>query len=47
MEGVCSSVGDYWKGLGVGRIAKHLWNSEVVRVQRMPKVSEIGVVEKL
>ena len=43
MEGVCSSVGDCWKGLGIGSPLKHLQNWEVVRVRGMPKVSEVGV----
>ena len=43
MEGACGSIGDCWKGLGIGSAAKRLWNSEVVRVQRMLKVSEVGV----
>ena len=43
VEGVCSSVVDCWKGLGIGSTPKCLWNSEVVGVQRMPKVSEVGV----
>ena len=43
MEGACGSVGDCWKGLRVGRTLKHFWNWEVVGVQRMPKVSEVGV----
>ena len=43
MEGVCSSVGDCWKGLGIRSTPKCLWNSEAVGVQRMPKVSEVGV----
>ena len=47
MEGVCGSVGDCWKGLGVGSTAKRLWNLEVVGVQRMLKVSEVGVGKTL
>ena len=43
MEGACGSVGDCWKGLGIGSILKCLWNWEVVRVQRMLKVSKVGV----
>ena len=43
MEGVHSSVGDCWKGLGIRSTPKCLQNSEAVRVQRMPKVSEVGV----
>ena len=43
MEGACGSVGDCWKGLGIGSLLKHLQNWEVVRVQEMPKVSEVGV----
>ena len=46
-EGVCGSVGDCWKGLRVGSTVKHLWNSEVVGVQRMLKVSEVGVGKTL
>ena len=47
MEGACGSIGDCWKGLRVGSTAKHLWNSEVVGVQRMPKVSEVRVGKTL
>ena len=47
MEGVCGSVGDHWKGLGIGSTSKHLWNWEAVGVQRMPKVSEVGVGKTL
>ena len=43
MEGVCGSVGNCWKGLGVGRTLKHFWNWKAVRVQRMLKVSEVRV----
>ena len=43
MEGTCSSVGDCWKGLEIGSTSKCLWNSEVVGVQKMPKVSKVGV----
>ena len=43
VEGVCGSVGDCWKGLGIGSTLKRLWNWEVVGVQRMLKVSEVGV----
>ena len=43
MEGACSSVGDCWKGLGIGSTPKCLQNWEAVRVQRMLKVSEVGV----
>ena len=32
VEGVHSSVGDCWKGLGNGSTLKHLWNLEAVRV---------------
>ena len=39
MEGACSSIGDCWKGLGIGSTSKHLWNWEAVGVRRMPKVS--------
>ena len=39
MEGACGSIGDCWKGLGIGSTSKHLWNWEAVGVQRMPKVS--------
>ena len=42
-EGVHGSVGDCWKGLGIRSTPKHLQNSEVVRVWRMPKASEVGV----
>ena len=41
MEGAHGSVGDCWKGLGVGRTLKCFWNWEVVRVQRMSKLSEV------
>ena len=27
MEGACSSVGDFWKGLGIRSTLKCLWNS--------------------
>ena len=43
MEGARSSVGDCWKGLGIRSTLKCLWNLEAVRVQRMPKVSEVEV----
>ena len=43
MEGARSNVGDCWKGLGIRSTLKCLWNLEVVGVQRMPKVSEVGV----
>ena len=43
VEGVCSSVGDCWKGLRMRSTLKCLWNSEAVRVQRMPKVFEVRV----
>ena len=43
MEGAYGSVGDCWKGLGVGRTPKCFWNWEAVRVQRMLKVPEVGV----
>ena len=43
VEGVYSSIGDCWKGLGIGSPLKCLWNSEAVEVRRMPKVSEVGV----
>ena len=43
MEGGHSSVGDHWKGLGIGRTLKYVWNWKVVRVQGMPKVSEVRV----
>ena len=49
LEGA-SGEGSEWKehvlvlkGLGIGSILKCLWNWEVVRVQTMPKVSEVGV----
>ena len=41
------SVGDCWKGLGVGRTPKCSWNWEAVGVQRMSKVSEVGVRKTL
>ena len=43
MEGAHGGVGDCWKRLGVGRTLKCFWNWEVVRVQRMLKVSEVRV----
>ena len=43
VEGARSSVGDCWKGLRIRSTPKHLQNWEVVGVQRMPKVSEVGV----
>ena len=43
VEGACSSIGDCWKGLGIGSTLKHLWNWEVVGVWRMLKVSEVRV----
>ena len=43
VEGACSSIGDCWKGLRIGSTAKHLWNLKVVGVQRMLKVSEVGI----
>ena len=43
MEGACSSVGDCWKGLGIGSPLKRLRNWEVVGVWEIMKVSEIGV----
>ena len=47
MEGVHGSVGDCWKGLGIRSTPKHLWNWEAVGVQRMLKVSEVGVGKNL
>ena len=47
VEGACSSVGNCWKGLRIRSTLKHLWNWEVVRVQRMLKVSEVGVGKTL
>ena len=43
VEGTCGSIGDCWKGLGIGSTLKCLWNSEAVGVWRMPKVSKVGV----
>ena len=43
VEGMCGSVGDCWKGLRIGSALKCLWNSEVVGVQRVLKVSEVRV----
>ena len=43
MEGACGSVGDCWKGLGIGSTPKRLQNWEVVRVRRMLKVFKVGV----
>ena len=40
---MCPNIGDCWKGLGIGSTSKCLWNWEAVGVQRMPKVSEVGV----
>ena len=47
MEGPCGSVGDCWKGLGIGSTAKCLQNWEVVGVQRMLNVSKVGVGKTL
>ena len=47
VEGVCSSVGDCWKGLRIRSTPKCLWNLEAVRVQRMLKVSEVRVGKTL
>ena len=47
VEGVHGSVGDCWKGLGVGKTPKHFWNWKVVGVQRMLKVSEVRVGKTL
>ena len=47
MEGACGSVGDSWKGLGIGSTPKRLWNWEAVRAQRMPKVSDVRVGKTL
>ena len=38
-----SSVGDCWKGLRIRSTPKHLQNWEAVGVQRMLKVSKVGV----
>ena len=43
VEGAHGSVGDCWKGLGIGSALKHLYNWEAVGVQRMLKVSKVGV----
>ena len=43
MEGACGSIGDCWKGLRIGSTLKCLQNSEAVRIQRMLKVSKVGV----
>ena len=32
VEGACSSIGDCWKGLGIGSTLKCLWNLEAVGV---------------
>ena len=40
VEGACGSIRGCWKGLGIGSTPKC---SEVVKVQRMLKVSEVGV----
>ena len=42
---MCSSVGDCWKGLGIGSTLKCHRNWEVVGVPRMPKASEVRVVK--
>ena len=47
VEGVCSSIGDCWKRLGIGSTSKCLWNSEAVGVWRMLEVSEVGVGKTL
>ena len=47
VEGVDGSVGDCWKGLGIGSTPKCLWNWEAVGVQRKPKVSEVRVGKTL
>ena len=47
VEGVCSSVGDCWKGLRIRSTPKCLWNLEAVGVWRMLKVSEVGVGKTL
>ena len=47
VEGVGGSVGDCWKGLGIRSTLKCLQNLEVVRVWRMPKVSEVRVGKTL
>ena len=44
---MCGSVGDCWKGLGIGSTSKCLWNLEAVGVQSMPKVSKVGVGKTL
>ena len=47
MEGAHGSVGDYWKGLRIGKTPKCFWNWKAVGVQRMPKVSEVRVGKTL
>ena len=47
MEGAHSSVVDCWKGLRIRSTLKYLRNSEAVGVQRMPKVSKVGVGKTL
>ena len=47
MEGACGSVGDHWKGLGIGKTPKCFQNWKVVGVQRMLKVSKVGVGKTL
>ena len=42
-EKLDKSVKNLTKGLGIGSTSKCLWNWEVVGVQIMPKVSEVGV----
>ena len=32
VEGACSSIGNCWKGLGIGSTSKRLWNWEAVGV---------------
>ena len=46
VEGAHGSVGDCWKGLRVGR-TKCFWNCEAVGIQRMSKMSEVGVRKTL
>ena len=43
VEGAYGSIGECWKGLRIGSTSKCFRNWEVVGVQRIPKVSEVGV----
>ena len=47
MEGVYGSIGDHWKGLGVGTTSKCFWNWREIRVGGTLKVLEVRVGETL